>query len=309
MSLLTRAATALGMNFLSPLVSSQDSEPTVSILPATLLQLGAVKPDGTSTTVAPDGTLSATASGFPNPMTAKGDLIAGGVAGAPARLPVGANGKVLTANSAATDGVDWETPAAPGMTNPMTTLGDVILGGAAGAPARLPVGANGKVLTANSAATDGVDWETPAAPANPTQTAVLAADFQKTNSTFANITGFSFALVNGVTYTFEAMLIVTPSATGGSKFLPNFGAATITGYLAAYTDINQSTNVIANSAYTQNPAANIDGQAGELQLLLRIYGSFVCTGSGTLTLQFAQEVTNATLSAVVAGSYMKIASV
>jgi hypothetical protein len=34
-----------------------------------------------------------------------------------------------------------------GMANPMTTLGDVIVGGASGAPNRLPVGATGQVLT------------------------------------------------------------------------------------------------------------------------------------------------------------------
>lgn len=51
-------------------------------------------------------------SGFPNPMTAEGDTIVGGASGAPNRLAVGADGKVLTANSTATDGVDWEAPIA-----------------------------------------------------------------------------------------------------------------------------------------------------------------------------------------------------
>lgn len=48
-------------------------------------------------------------------------------------------------------------------TNPMTTKGDVIVGATSGVPARLAVGANGKVLTANSAATNGVDYEAPIA--------------------------------------------------------------------------------------------------------------------------------------------------
>jgi len=100
-------------------------------------------------------------------MTTKGDVIAGGVAGAPARLGVGTNGQVLTANSAAADGIDWETP----FTSPMTTKGDLIAGAAGGIPARVGVGINGQVLTANSAAADGVDWETPSAGfANPMTT-------------------------------------------------------------------------------------------------------------------------------------------
>ncbi len=159
---LTHAATTLGMNFQGPLQSSQDSEPTVEILPATLALIGAIKPDGTTITVAADGTISSTSgAGFPNPMTTKGDLIAGAVAGAPMRLGVGINGQVLTANSAAADGVDWETPSA-GFANPMTTKGDLIAGAAGGIPARVGVGINGQVLTANSAAADGIDWETAA---------------------------------------------------------------------------------------------------------------------------------------------------
>lgn len=47
------------------------------------------------------------------------------------------------------------------LSNPMTTLGDIIVGGASGTPARLPVGADGKVLTSNSGATNGADWEFP----------------------------------------------------------------------------------------------------------------------------------------------------
>jgi hypothetical protein len=39
-----------------------------------------------------------------------------------------------------------------GLTNPMTTAGDVIVGGAAGAPARLAVGSSGQVLTVVSGA-------------------------------------------------------------------------------------------------------------------------------------------------------------
>ena len=45
----------------------------------------------------------------------------------------------------------------------MTTKGDVIVGATSGVPARLAVGTDGQVLTANSSATDGVDWEAPIA--------------------------------------------------------------------------------------------------------------------------------------------------
>lgn len=44
-------------------------------------------------------------------------------------------------------GVSLIGPPGPGMANPMTTAGDLIVGGAAGAPARLAKGADGQVLT------------------------------------------------------------------------------------------------------------------------------------------------------------------
>lgn len=61
------------------------------------------------------------------------------------------------------DGTNYFTERGLGLTNPMTTLGDTIVGGTGGVPARLGVGANGKVLTANSSATDGLDYEAPIA--------------------------------------------------------------------------------------------------------------------------------------------------
>lgn len=45
-----------------------------------------------------------------------------------------------------------------GMTNPMTTQGDIIVGGASGTPARLGIGTTGQVLTVNSNA-DGVTYQ------------------------------------------------------------------------------------------------------------------------------------------------------
>ncbi|MBN7822439.1 DUF2793 domain-containing protein [Bowmanella yangjiangensis] len=57
-------------------------------------------------------------------------------------------------------GAGWVdvTAAGGGMTNPMTTLGDLILGGASGAPTRLAIGAATYVLTSNG--TTAV-WQAP----------------------------------------------------------------------------------------------------------------------------------------------------
>lgn len=59
-------------------------------------------------------------------------------------------------------GAAWESvEAAGGFTNPMTTQGDVITGGASGAAGRLAIGTAGKVLTVNSGAT-APEWATAA---------------------------------------------------------------------------------------------------------------------------------------------------
>lgn len=50
-----------------------------------------------------------------------------------------------------------QTGGGAGMSNPMTTAGDLIVGGAAGVPARLPVGAAGKVLGVSSGSPAWVD--------------------------------------------------------------------------------------------------------------------------------------------------------
>ena len=68
-------------------------------------------------------------------------------------------GQVLTATSPSA--ADW---AAGGLVNPMTTLGDLITGGAAGVAGRLGIGTAGQVLTASTSGTGTwanapVDWQ------------------------------------------------------------------------------------------------------------------------------------------------------
>jgi hypothetical protein len=193
-----------------------------------------------------DGTWT-TPIGFANPMTTLGDVIAGGASGLPTRLPVGTNSFALVANSGAALGVNWAqislsagvtgnlpvshlnsgtaassttfwrgdaTWAVPvGFANPLTTLGDIFVGGTAGAPTRLAVGLNGYSLVANSGASFGLNW------ALPTALGVVT-----TGTWNANIIPVLYG-GTGATTTVGAMNALSPLASVGDLLGIN-GAAT-----------------------------------------------------------------------------------
>lgn len=92
----------------------------------------------------------ATTSVLSNPMTTYGDIIIGGASGTPITLAVGSVGQILTVYNTGLGhySVEWVTSTA--LTNPMTTVGDIIVGGTSGTPTRFAIGSAGTVLTSVS---------------------------------------------------------------------------------------------------------------------------------------------------------------
>jgi hypothetical protein len=91
----------------------------------------------------------------PTLLTTKGDIIVATGNATLVRQGVGANGTVLTANSAQADGVEWAASA----TSTLTTTGDTLFASGANTLARRAIGTTGQVLTVSG----GVPvWASPA---------------------------------------------------------------------------------------------------------------------------------------------------
>jgi hypothetical protein len=175
-----------------------------------------------------------------NPETTTGDIAyRSATANTNTRLAIGSTGQVLTVAAGVPS---WATPTDQ---TPLTTKGDVFTFSTV--DARLGVGANGTVLTADSAETTGLKWVAPASPSFVGWYLYNSAVQSLANATNTNITMDSeFYDTNGF-HTGSNATITIPSGQAGKYLL--VGAITY----AANSSGQRYANFNINSSGATNP--------------------------------------------------------
>ena len=151
--------------------------------------------------------------------------------------------------------------------------GDLIAATAADTPARLAVGTNGQVLTADSSAATGLTWTTAAAAAPASSSNFVSTQESTTSGTYTTLTtGQSITLTTGT----KVLVIV-----GGSLNTINAEYGSFMSY-----DISGATTSSASDAYSVNVNSSTANDADQSS-----YVSYrtVTAGSNTFTAKFRAE--------------------
>lgn len=119
------------------------------------------------------------------------------------------------------------------------------------------------------------------------------------STTLTNVTGLTANVIAGKTYFFIAKIYQTPSV-GGGKYAIN-GTATATAIV--YNGVSYDPAIgIANNSITSTMGAVVANSHTPTPNYTEISGTITVNAGGTLTVQFAQNQSNATASTVLRGS-------
>ncbi len=163
--------------------------------------------------------------------------------------------------------------------------------------------ADGKTLTCSNtitlAGTDSASYNLNALPAK----SRIATDVAITsNNTPANLTGLTANVAAGGTYTFEAYLYTTSNASGGVQVA--------IGGTATATAITYDTFITNAGSVTQGTRqAALAGAVGVTAVTVAnvyITGTITVNAAGTLTVQGAQNASNAAASTFLRGSSFRV---
>lgn len=218
-----------------------------------------------------------------SPNTTKGDITVRGVSNN-VRLPVGSDGQVLTADSAQTSGLSWTSP----LTNPMTTAGDLIVGGTAGAATRFAKGSNGNVLTMVAGA---IAWAAPATAGTVTSVTFTGDGTVLSSTPSSAVTSSGTVTASLATQTARTFLSGPLSGSAAAPTFKALAAPTIQKFTSTGTTtgwlftISTSSTVAVGDTYTNNGntytvLGALTAQTGQV---LFTSGASAPLSSGTLT--------------------------
>lgn len=133
------------------------------------------------------------------------------------------------------------------------------------------------------------------------------AGFSKTNdTTLANITGLTHNVKAARVYEFEAILYTTSDVAGGVKF-SIAGTATATSIVYEALVFNGAAASAQTRATTLGTA--VGGVTAVTVAYCRITGTIEVNAAGTLTVQFAQNASNAAASTVLTNSTFRVTAI
>jgi hypothetical protein len=127
----------------------------------------------------------------------------------------------------------------------------------------------------------------------------VSSQFDKTNDTLADVTGLSVDIKTGRRYAFRAVLYTTSDVAAGVKAAIS---GTATGSAVRYEALVYNAAAIAAQTRATSLGSAVGGVTAVTVAMIVIEGTIVCSGTGTLTVQFAQNATNAAASSVLTGS-------
>lgn len=179
----------------------------------------------------------------------------------------------------------------------LTNKGDLLTSDGT-ANATLPVGINGQFLTANSAATNGIEWVyAPTVVQKTTDQSIVS------NTTLADDDTLLFAMEANESYTIELLVFYSSPSAQSIKFTFNgtatpvkvLGNVNITG--TANTNITNNFFTAYTTTYTATSQTN-----GLIKAWILVQNG---TNAGTFSFQWAQNASSTTPLTVLGGSYLR----